>query len=265
MKSKKLLQNFIEINLSSLPCLTMNLSNVNLIKASTLAAVLLVCVLPTAALAVDLGVQANTWEITERDMRELVLADAAKVDWSKKNDEVKESARNYTANFPKRNLPELDKTETKYLDMSIQLSSDIKIPVKGADGKYTWQVYFKKGQSFNPLTKIRPVEALLYFDARSPDQVAFAKEATKGMFSGVVPIEVSGEKFDETLKQFTRPVFYGFDVQIQRFSITALPALIYPGTGKYSLYMANTVFAKPYSVAEVRRLQPTPPLDDKTK
>lgn len=210
----------------------------------------------TSASATDLGVQARVWQITEQDIRELIAAQMAEVDWSEKEDELKTSAKNYTKNLPQRSLPEAEKTETKYIDMSIQLSSDIKIPVKGADGKYTWQVYYKKGMMMNPLSKVRPVEALLYFDGRSPEQTAFAKEVTADPFSNIIPIEASGEAYDRTLKEFDRIVFYGYEPQIQRFNITKLPALIYAGEGKYSQYMANTVFAKPYKAATLSAVWP---------
>lgn len=210
----------------------------------------------TLAHAHDLGTQARVWEISEPDFREAVLAEAAKVDWQQKNKELKDSAQNFTANLPKRALPEADKPETKYIDPSIQLSSDIKIPVKDKDGNYAWQVYYKKGQSLNPLAKVRPVTALLFFDARSPEQVAFAKAATADPMSKIVPLEVSGENFQDVVKDFGRTVFYAYDAQVQRFAITKLPALVYPGSGQYANYIANTTFAKPYRVDAIKAAWP---------
>lgn len=214
-------------------------------------------VLSPLAVAKDLGTQAQVWEIAEQDFREVVLSEAARVDWSKKNQELKDNAQSYTANLPKRNFSEATKTETKYIDPSIQLTSDIKIPVKGSDGNYSWQVYYKKGQSLNPLTKLRPPNALFFFDGRSPEQVALAKELTSSPLSRVVPLEASGENFSDVVKDFGRPVFYAFDAQIQRFAIDRLPALVYPGSGQYSLYLATTVFAKPYRVDQIRAYWPT--------
>lgn len=211
----------------------------------------------SAAQATDLGTQAKVWDITEQDMREIVLTEAARVDWAQKNKELRENAQSYTDNLPKRALPEADKTETAYIDPSIQLSSDIKIPVKGPDGKYTWQVHYAKGMSLNPLAKVRPVTALLFFDARSPEQVAFAKELVSDPLSRIVPLEVSGDNFQEVVKDFGRAVFYAFDAQLARFNVTKLPALVYPGSGKYSLYLANTVFAKPYRAASVAAVWPS--------
>jgi len=196
----------------------------------------------------DLGVQGKVFSITERDMRELVMESAARHDWSREQSQLKSSGEHYLDSFPLRALTPADKTETYYIDPSITLNSDINVPVRGVDGQYAWQTYYKKGMQINPLDKERPVTALLYFDARDSAQAAFAKTASADPAFKVVPIEVSGSNYLETIKYFGRPVFHATDAQISRFSLSKLPALVYPGDGKYSRFLAVTVFAQPYRV-----------------
>ncbi|MBC8738535.1 hypothetical protein F6X40_17385 [Paraburkholderia sp. UCT31] len=227
------------------------------IIVAVLSAALLGAAFIPKAQAKDFGVVAQVWPITERDIREIVAEQVSQVDWSAANKQVVESGKTYLNRLPRRNLPTATQLATKYIDPSIVLNSDVKVPVKTASG-YEWQIAYKAGEKVNTLAKFRPATAMLYFDGRDPEQVAFAKTLASDIHYRVVPIEASGEDFQGVLKSFNRPVFFASQVQLTRFAIDKLPALIYPASGKYALFLANTVFPKPYQVSQVTSLWPGP-------
>src|SRR5690606_8973494 len=114
------------------PCLGVALN-----RLISLSLLLLAC---AGAHAKDYGVQGQIWAIAERDMREVVLEQASRVDWSAKNQELEESARTYLDRLPKRFLPVAQKTTTVWTDPSVQTTEDVLAPVKQPDGSFAWQV-----------------------------------------------------------------------------------------------------------------------------
>jgi conjugal transfer pilus assembly protein TraW len=224
---------------------------------AVLSATLLGAAYASPACAKDFGVVAQVWPITERDIREIVAEQSSQVDWGSVNKQVVESGKTFLNRLPRRNLAQATQLETKYIDPSIVLNSDVKVPVKTASG-YEWQIAYKAGERVNTLAKIRPATAMLYFDGRDPEQVEFAKDLASDIHYRVVPIEASGEDFPGVLKSFNRPVFFASQVQLTRFAVDKLPALVYPASGKYALFIANTVFPKPYRVNQVTALWPGP-------
>lgn len=207
--------------------------------------------------AADLGVLGNTWPIVEIDMRQLMLESASKVDMNKVQDDLKESTDKYFDNLPRRILPSAEKTYTRYIDPSITLESDIQAPVADADGNFQWRTLFTKGTRVNPLEKSRPLTAMLYFDGTSEEQLKFVREALAVNPMRIVPVETAGANVRTLSKGFNRPIYYANDLQMSRFRVTQLPALLYPGTGEYSSYLALTAFAGPYKVAELEAVWPS--------
>jgi len=204
-----------------------------------------------SAVAKDLGVQGSVWPILERDMREFVVEAASKTDWDAIHEQRKESARTYADRLPKRVWPKVEGTETFWMDPSIELATDIQAPVKGPDGKLVWEVLFTKGTRVNPLTKVRPSVAQLFFDGNDPAQVALVEEVLKAEPLRVVPIEAGQGSVLESRKRFNRPVFHATDEAVQRFQLRGLPTLVYTGFGARALYMGITQYAAPYSATAV--------------
>lgn len=208
------------------------------------------------ACAKDYGVQGNIWPIAEVDIRQLLVEDAARVDWSKPQQQVKESAERYLDNLPKRQLPVAERTETAWFDPSIVLTSDIQAPVKQPNGSYAWQVLHPKGTRVNPLEKYRPVTAMLFVDGSQEDQLKLVQQVLAREQNRIVVVEAGAgsiQTMNETLK---RPVFYANDALINRFQVRYLPSLVYPGEGAQQLYIGVTAFAAPYDAEQVVQAWP---------
>ena len=211
------------------------------------------------ACAMDLGVQSKIWPITETDIRVIVLQQMAQAHLEEKMNQLQSEGNNYLRNMPPRSLPLADKTETTYMDPSIQLANDINAPVKGADGSYTWQTLYHKGEKVNPLQNRTFTAAYLFFDGSNPDQRSWAASLAADVSNRVMPIDTTGAQFPDTAKAFGRPVFYATDQLLERFHVTHTPTLVYQGAGQYSLYMAITTFAPRYSTAAFHQFWPSPP------
>jgi hypothetical protein len=211
------------------------------------------------AFAVDLGVQSKVWPITEVDMRIVLMQQMAKANLGQKQADLQNSTKNYIKNMPPRNLPLADKSETVYMDPSIQLANDINVPTKNIDGTYSWQTMYHKGEKVNPLQSLRPSTAILFFDGSNEEQRAWAAKLASSFENRVMPVDVTGVQFEETAKAFGRPVFYATDQQLERFQVTKTPTLVYPGSGQYSLYLAITTFARPYTADAFHRFWPDAP------
>lgn len=210
--------------------------------------------LATAAsvtLAKDYGVQGNQWPVTEVDIRQMMVAAAAKVDWSQAQNQVKESAQHFMENLPKRHLPLADKTQTDWFDPSIVLTSDIQVPVKQADGTYAWQVLYPKGTRVNPLEQYRPVTAMLFFDGSQEDQVKLVQQVLAKEPNRIVVVEAGAGDLKTLNEALKRPVFYANDQLINRFQVKYLPSLVYPGDGAERLYIGITSFGLPFDANQV--------------
>jgi conjugal transfer pilus assembly protein TraW len=208
------------------------------------------------ASAKDLGVQGQTWPVLEIDFRQTVLESAAKADWGKARDELKASAESFFDSFPQRRIGSVVHTETRYLDPSITVESDIKIPTPDREGNISWRVLHPKGTKVNPLDSFRPLTALLFFDGNSESQVKFVQEALEKNPMKIVPLETGGSNVKALSELLKRPVFYANDSMLARFNIANLPALLYAASGKFSKYMGLTSFSEPYKYSEVEDVWP---------
>lgn len=196
----------------------------------------------------DLGVQGKVWEITEIDIRQLVMESAMRANFSQYNQQRKDSAKNYLDNLPKRTMGRVDKTETRWIDPSIELASDIQGAGENPITKsLEWSTMVKKGTRVNPLSVYRPVKAMLFFDGTSESQLEFVTNILKEDRHGrVTLVESAGANVGKLSKKFGRPVFYASEQMIQRFSINVAPSLLYAGTGEHEGFLGLTMFASPY-------------------
>lgn len=215
---------------------------------------LLVFALSGPLLARDLGVQGKAWDITEVDVRRLMVESAAGANWSEAQGDLEHSARRYLDNLPRRSLPVASRTETRWFDPSMTLASDIRVPVRDAKTqRWSWQALYRKGQRFNPLSTHRPLTAMLFFDGRDPAQVDFVRHALTRNPYGLMPVEVSGENPTKLAERLSRPVFYADAALLERFSVTQAPALLYPGKNGQALLLGLTAFAQPFRVEELEQ------------
>jgi conjugal transfer pilus assembly protein TraW len=169
-------------------------------------------------------------------------------------------------NLPKRRMAPVEATRTDWLDPSIELTSDIQVPVKGADGSFAWQVLAARGTRVNPLAQLRPVTAMLFFDGADPAQLAAVEAVLKAEPMRVVPVEAGRGSLRESNERLARPVFHANDAMMGRFQIRHLPALVYPGMADRALFLGITSFAAPFSPREILSAWPEltqlPPLSE---
>lgn len=204
-----------------------------------------------ASRASDLGVQGKTWPIIEVDMRKFLAEQAAHVNWSHVESKLARSAHHYLQALPKRDIPPIGATTTRWIDPSIILSHNILAPQKNAAGQWHWAVLFRKGTRFNPLTVERPIQAMLFFDSASRAQRAFVRAALEKYPDRLMPVDVDGNDPQPLAKSWGRPVFEATNAMLARFPVFAVPALLYPGTGAERLRLGMTAFGPPYSIAQL--------------
>jgi hypothetical protein len=202
----------------------------------------------------DLGVQGKVWEITEIDIRQLVMESAIRANFSQYNNQRLDSAKKYLDNLPKRVMGVSDTTETRWIDPSMEIASDIQGAGENPVTKeLQWSTMFRKGTRVNPLLVYRPVTAMLFFDGSSKEQIAFVENVLREDRHGrVTLVEASGANVGTLSKAFGRPVFYANEQMIQRFSINLAPALLYPGSKEHEGLLGLTVFASPYQISDLK-------------
>lgn len=214
-------------------------------------ALLLPLLLSGAALAKDYGVHGNVWEITEVDIRKVLMTEVAQADWEGPKKELQESAKNYLSNLPKRFLPEPAETSIAWFDPSFVLQEDIKVPFKRHDGEYAWRVLYAAGSKVNPLETISPATAMFFFDGSVPEQVELVKKVLKLEPNRIVPVEAGAGDLQEVNEQLGRGAFHANDAMIARFEVKYLPTLLYPGKGDKRTFLAVHSFARPFDETAV--------------
>lgn len=212
-------------------------------------------VLPASAK--ELGVFGKVWGIIEIDIRELLVASAARADIGQVQDELRQSAERFLDNLPKRQLGQVEATRTQWIDPSFVLDDDIRAPIRNAQGEWEWGILYAKGTRFNPLSAQRPYNAMLFFDGAAEDQLTFLTELLERYPGRVMPVEVTGTNPEKLAERLGVPVFSLTDSMMQRFRITATPSLLYAGEGAQSLQLGLTTFAAPYSAEEAERVWPS--------
>jgi conjugal transfer pilus assembly protein TraW len=173
--------------------------------------------------AEDLGTIGPTYEITERDLIEVIKDKLSRMErtgeLAKLHDDYK---RRVIAGIEQpRPVPGIKPTETArtfYIDPTWTLDRNV-VDEKG-------RVLFPAGSKVNPFDYDRMSKTLLFFDARSKEQVAFAKRFMAESRALVKPILVGGEPL-KLMREWKREVFYDQGGALtRRFSITQSPAVV---------------------------------------
>lgn len=209
------------------------------------------------ACAKDLGVQGQVWNITERDMRELMMESAAGVDWDKVQKDTKENAEQYLDRLPKRVLATAPRDGLRWIDPSIVVPQDIQAPVKQPNGQLVWQVIVRKGQKVNPLQHVRPVTALFFYDGADNAQFELVLALSRSVPDYFMFIESGRGQIKEASESLGRPVFHANDALLSRFEVSSLPSMVYPGSGAQAGLLGVATFAAPYREQAVRLLWPS--------
>jgi conjugal transfer pilus assembly protein TraW len=216
-----------------------------------LTAIIVLAAAPLYAL--DLGVQGQTWDIIEIDIRGLLMASAARADWAHVTAQIRGSAQHYLDNLPKREASTVSQTRTRWLDPSFSLDQDIRAPVQNARGDWEWQVLYKKGSRFNPLSVQQPHNAMFFFDGAVKAQVAFAAQLIARYPAKLMLVEATGMNPEPIARDLHAPIYTASESMVTRFRIQATPALLFPGEGSQALMLGLTELAAPYSMSQIEQ------------
>lgn len=181
------------------------------------------CLLAIGVHAEDLGAIGPTYEIAERDLIEVIK------DRFRRMEATGELAR-LNEQYKRRVIEEVEKprpvpgikpTETArtfYIDPTFTLDRNV-VDEQGS-------ILYPAGKKVNPFDYDRMSKTLLFFDARSKEQVAFAKRFMTESKMPVKPILVAGEPL-KLMREWKREVFYDQGGALsRRFSITQSPAVV---------------------------------------
>ncbi len=204
----------------------------------------------------NLGVQGKTWPIIEIDMRKFLVEQAARVNWSHVESNLAHSAHRYLETLPKRDIPTIGETTTRWINPSIILSRTIRVPKKNEKGLWHWVVLYRRGARFNPLTVDRPIQAMLFFDSASRAQREFVRAALDKYPEQILPVDIDGNDPQPLTKRWGMPVFEATNAMLERFPVFAIPALLYPGRGAERLRLGMTAFAPPYQISQLSEAWP---------
>lgn len=197
------------------------------------------------AAAVDLGVQGTIYPIAERDIREMLLESAAKVDWGQVQSGMVKRAETFGERLTPFTVGVARQTETLFSDPSIETTEDIYGPVKRANGSYAWDVIIPKGTKKNPLESTTWTQNLFLFNPNDPEQLELAKEVMDRFGLRVMPVLTRGNP-QALGKEFNRPIFYANQALMDRFNIKSVPAMLGVGKDQYKNLVAVTYFSKPF-------------------
>jgi conjugal transfer pilus assembly protein TraW len=176
-----------------------------------------------AALAKDLGVRGETFDIAERDLFTEIAEKFAAMEESGEVDAVNQRLRDRAIAAahrpsPVQGLRPTSTPRTWAHDPGIMLAKDIVTP--------NGQMIGRAGQRFNPLDYTPFHQTLIFFDADDPDQLAWAETELARTDTLVQPVLVRGAVID-LMRDWKQPVW--FDQRgdlIRRFGIKQVPARV---------------------------------------
>lgn len=181
------------------------------------------CLLAIYAQAEDLGTIGPTYDIAERDLIESIKDKLSRMERTGELARMQDEYKRRVVNSIERPKPiqgirPTETARTFYIDPTWTLDRNV-VDEKG-------KVLFPAGTKVNPFDYDRMSKMLLFFDARSKEQKAFAKRFMAKAKMPVKPILVGGEPL-ELMREWKREVFYDQGgVLTRRFSITQSPAVV---------------------------------------
>jgi len=171
----------------------------------------------------DLGTIGPTYEITERDLIEVIKGKFRRMERTGELARMQEDYRRQVVDAieqpkPVPGIHAAQTARTFYIDPTWTLDRNV-VDEKGA-------ILFPAGTRVNPFDFDRLAKALLFFDARDKRQVAFAKRFMAESKLPVKPILIAGEPL-KLMREWKREVFYDQGGALsKRFSIAQSPALV---------------------------------------
>lgn len=222
-----------------------------------LAHLLTASFLAGSAHAVDLGAQGQLFEILEEDFRLTIMKLVAKRDWSPSQQELQESAYDYTKNLPSYLFPRAEKTLTRWMDVGVVTSEDIYLPSVDWETGSVFEpkpaLAVKAGTYLNPLANLPSagIERLFIFDATDPDQLSSAKTLIQADI-GQLSFMITAGDLGPLSTEVNRPIFHATPDMLEKFRIRAVPTLIGFGVDQHNGHMAITELALPVTPEKVK-------------
>jgi conjugal transfer pilus assembly protein TraW len=173
--------------------------------------------------AEDLGTIGPTYEITERDLIEVIKDKLSRMERTGELARMQDDYRRRVVDGIERPkpVPGIKSTETArtfYIDPTFTLDRNI----QDEHGR----IIYPAGTKVNPFDYDRMTKVLLFFDGSSKEQVEFAKRFMAESKLAVKPILVAGEPL-KLMREWKREVFYDQGGALtRRFSITQAPAVV---------------------------------------
>lgn len=217
-----------------------------------LAAIGLGCaaLLSGPAVAVDLGIEGKVYETIEEDFRITLMRLVARQDWTQSQEELTESANDYTKNLPAYFMNAATETKTVWKDVGIIVTENIYLPTvdweTGSVFEPTQVLIAEAGTYFNPIAKLPAagIERLFLFDATDPEQLALARALMVQDIPQLHFMLVAGD-LGPLAKEMNRPIYHPTPTMIEKFHITSVPTLIGFGRAQHQGHMAVTSFKLP--------------------
>lgn len=213
---------------------------------------------PVFSTAADLGIEGQVYEPIEEDFRLMLMRLMARTDWSVSQEELKESARDYTKNLPAYVLPRAAETATHWKDIGIIVDEDINLPWVDWETGSVFEpqpvLAVPAGSYLNPIAQLpsAAIERLFLFDATDPEQLAFAKELMRMNIPQLSFMLVAGD-LGPLAEEMNRPVFHPAPSMLEKFQVRAVPSLIGFGRGPHQGHMAVTEIAMPATAETVKK------------
>ena len=186
-------------------------------------AIILFPLCDTACHADDLGVIGPTYNISEKDLVQVIKDGLRRMQANGQLAQVENEYKQhvvYGFQHPKpvHGIRETEMARTFYVDPTYTLDRNV------TDGK--GRLLYPAGTKVNPFDYERMSKALLFFDESDPKQVAFAKRFITDSKIAVKPILVAGDPF-KLMREWQKPVYFDqMGYLSKRFSITQSPAVV---------------------------------------
>jgi len=206
--------------------------------------------------AADLGIEGAIYEPIEEDFRLVLMRLLARQDWTQSQQEMTDSARNYTKNLPAYFLPRATKTQTRWKDVGIVTTEDVYLPWVDWQTGSVFEpgkiLAAKAGTYLNPIAHMpsRSIERLFIFDATDPDQLSYARALMVKNIPQLSFMVIAGD-VGPLSEEMQRPIYHSIPTMLEKFHVEAMPSLIGFGKGLHQGHMAITEFALPGSLDAV--------------
>ena len=184
-----------------------------------LGSVFILLTFVTTVQAKHLGTFGATYPIAEKDALQEIREKAKSIDWDKAfNRNMWEKKLKAYRPSELKPLPRAEREKVFTVDLTYTLEFDI------PDGK--GGVLYPKGYTFNPLDYVSFPNTLVFIDGSDPIQVDWLESSDYSTDANIM-ILITGGSYYDLFARLKRPVFYADARIVERFSLSAVPAVVH--------------------------------------